>query len=72
MADLVTVSQAVRFSPRNGEIILKLKLNVDKLTNTGFSPRNGEIILKLEINFQIYLRMGFSPRNGEIILKGTP
>ena len=61
-----------RFSPRNGEIILKINKNglMDGLES--FSPRNGEIILKnAKLNAYITLA-SFSPRNGEIILKGTP
>ena len=35
------------FSPRNGEIILKVKsMHYIKNNNKSFSPRNGEIILK--------------------------
>ena len=37
------------FSPRNGEVILKLKVLVAKTEGAAsFSPRNGEVILKLE------------------------
>ena len=38
-----------RFSPRNGEIILKVNLAVKEKQKNGFSPRNGEIILKLDL-----------------------
>ena len=58
-----------RFSPRNGEIILKFDYFRKSKIFQRFSPRNGEIILKIR---HILLRIvwhSFSPRNGEIILK---
>ena len=36
-----------RFSPRNGEVILKVKSTDPTGTAARFSPRNGEVILKL-------------------------
>ena len=39
----------VRFSPRNGEIILKSLTQFLDRAREGFSPRNGEIILKLSV-----------------------
>ncbi len=35
------------FSPRNGEVILKLSVYRETKKADGFSPRNGEVILKL-------------------------
>ena len=37
----------IRFSPRNGEIILKQTQRHGRIERASFSPRNGEIILKL-------------------------
>ena len=37
----------VCFSPRNGEVILKLKNPSLPIPYAGFSPRNGEVILKV-------------------------
>ena len=34
------------FSPRNGEVILKLVKARAVVKEAGFSPRNGEVILK--------------------------
>ena len=43
------------FSPRNGEVILKVEAAEVKAFMHGFSPRNGEVILKsskiLSFNF---------------------
>ena len=39
-----------RFSPRNGEVILKADNYNRKERVPGFSPRNGEVILKEKIN----------------------
>ena len=39
----------IRFSPRNGEIILKTNEQFQIFLDMGFSPRNGEIILKYAI-----------------------
>ena len=36
----------MRFSPRNGEVILKPPVGFEEHTASGFSPRNGEVILK--------------------------
>ena len=57
------------FSPRNGEIILKLGDIMFMQKLYGFSPRNGEIILKECANMLKAVDSCFSPRNGEIILK---
>ena len=35
------------FSPRNGEVILKIMKIIEGLIMAGFSPRNGEVILKV-------------------------
>ena len=36
-----------RFSPRNGEVILKVGDSISNyIESCGFSPRNGEVILK--------------------------
>ena len=36
-----------RFSPRNGEVILKVAFVVSHWEPQSFSPRNGEVILKV-------------------------
>ena len=36
----------LRFSPRNGEVILKVIPLIQELHDGEFSPRNGEVILK--------------------------
>ena len=59
----------IRFSPRNGEIILNGFWRIQSSERVRFSPRNGEIILKLCRRKIRNPRICFSPRNGEIILK---
>ena len=39
----------IRFSPRNGEIILKQTQRHGRIERASFSPRNGEIILKKSV-----------------------
>ena len=63
---------SVRFSPRNGGIILKNDFIKSTSIEQSLSPRNGEIILKMSRaeKLSAFLQnAGFSPRNGEIILK---
>ena|GEM_PF-5275429 len=60
-----------RFSPRNGEVILKLLVVTVILLAASFSPRNGEVILKRSLATVTSKDICFSPRNGEVILKGT-
>ena len=38
------------FSPRNGEVILKVQFHTFLNNFVGFSPRNGEVILKEQIS----------------------
>ena len=59
------------FSPRNGEVILKLLQKMSTTRQVRFSPRNGEVILKFYIKNPIGSIASFSPRNGEVILKST-
>ena len=58
-----------RFSPRNGEVILKLYAALAKQEVLSFSPRNGEVILKKVAQYITQQCTCFSPRNGEVILK---
>ena len=39
------------FSPRNGEIVLKLAVVALVMPMVGFSPRNGEIVLKYDARY---------------------
>ena len=63
-------SNANCFSPRNGEVILKVLRRLYGSLRACFSPRNGEVILK-SIGYIGYdlIKKCFSPRNGEVILK---
>ena len=46
-ADEMYVMDFPGFSPRNGEVILKMcNMNAHTKKETRFSPRNGEVILK--------------------------
>ena len=46
----VLISQVgICFSPRNGEVILKMTLQIVSVEDICFSPRNGEVILKFHI-----------------------
>ena len=60
----------IRFSPRNGEIILKVTNNSSHKTLVQFqSPQWGDNS-KAPISYsESRLEIRFSPRNGEIILK---
>ena len=42
--------EPLSFSPRNGEVILKVEENQHNKRLAGFSPRNGEVILKNSIS----------------------
>ena len=54
------------FSPRNGEVILKLKKNyLNKVDLHGFSPRNGEVILNGEKDRRGYERSVSVPAMGK-------
>ena len=59
----------MRFSPRNGEVILKMKLLKITIKLLAFqSPQwgsNSKDDLSMSLNYSIR----FSPRNGEVILK---
>ena len=54
----------LRFSPRNGEAILKDPQNPLNISTEGFSPRNGEAILKIQLGRKHTIGLRFSPRNG--------
>ena len=61
----------MRFSPRNGEVILKMKLLKITIKLLAFqSPQwgsNSKDDLSMSLNYSIR----FSPRNGEVILKAN-
>ena len=58
------------FSPRNGEVILKIYEDYRRKRENCFSPRNGEVILKVVMPSAPHVDgASFSPRNGEVILK---
>ncbi len=52
------------FSPRNGEVILKLEGIHPSLNALGFSPRNGEVILKTWDDFEEAMKKFQSPQWG--------
>ena len=54
------------FSPRDGEIILKLLMIGQRRDVPSFRPRNGEVILKTyKVAKGKLVLCGFSPRDGE-------
>ena len=58
-----------RFSPRNGEVILKFRLTNEAIEVLLFqSPQWGSNSKVYYAKFKIG-KSGFSPRNGEVILK---